>query len=373
MSLWKPGKSPYWHYDFVLKGRRHHGSTATANRRAAQAFEDRLRRDAAEGRLGHAAGLTIDQACGLWWDEVGKDRGDAADVERRLRRLPALLGKTTPLAQIDMAAVSRAIQRRRGQTYRRGPGAEARLPANATVNRDVIETLRPILRRAALHWGAQGLPAIDWRELRLKEPAPAVRIYTAAQQAAWRDAAGPVAELAVRLLLTYGPRLGELFFALDAFEAEGARLFIHKRKRDVPLALPLLEEDARDIAARVGRARAAGLDHIWFEEDRHGRLIPITYHGLKGRLTAAADRAGIPGGRRIHGARHHAGSNAVRAGGLWLGQQLLGHADPKSTQRYAHLREADLRAMLEALPSRNSPEPPPTHPAKPEGKQDDAA
>jgi integrase len=245
-------------------------------------------------------------------------------------------------------------------TYRRGvKKAAERLPSNATVNRDVIETLRPILRRAASHWGARGLPAIAWKDLRLPEPAPRARAYTPQAQAAWLAACGAPERLALQLLLTYGLRFGELFFLPAAFDATGPRLSIEKRKRDVPLVLPLRADDASKLAALVRLALGSGLPHVWavpikIGPDR-GKLRPLTYHELKGRLERAADRAGVALGRRLHGARHHAGTMAVRlTGSLWLAQHLLGHADPKSTQRYAHAAEEDLRGLVDAIP-RNGP------------------
>ena len=362
MSVYKPAKSRFFQYDFVIARRRFHGSTGQVTRRAAEAAERRLRIEAAEGRLGEASAHTLDQAAGKWWAEVGSRRADASDVERRVDRLLSIMGRNTIIADITTAAVSTAVQKRRAVMYQRGDEKSVkRLPSNATVNRDIVETLRPILRRAATHWGAKGLPAIAWGDLKLAEPAAPVRVYSYAEQAAWTAECGPATALALRLLLTYGMRYGELFFALDAFDPDGPRLAIRKRKRGVPLALPLRADDAALIAARVGRARAAGLAHIWYAERKlasgRTRLEPLTYHGLKARLTGAADRAGIAGPRRIHGARHHAGSTTVRASGsLKLTQDLLGHADIKSTLRYAHLLEADLRAHLDGLP-RNSPEP----------------
>ncbi len=357
MSVYKPRSTRFFQYDFVIARRRFHGSTGQETRRAAEAAERRLRIEAAEGKLGEASALTLDQAAGKWWLEVGKERGDAADVERRLTVLISLIGRNTRLADISTATVSTAIQKRRGMTYQRGgKGSAKRLPSNATVNRDVIETLRPILRRAETHWEAKGLPVIKWKELRLAEPAGAVRFYSEAEQAAWLAECGPAAALALRLLLTYGMRFGELFFDLDAFDPEGPRLAIRKRKRDVPLSLPLREDDGRAIAARVGRARAAELEHIWFAADDRGELQPITYHGLKSRLLHAAERAGVSPGRIIHGTRHHAGTAILReTGNLKLAQGLLGHADIKSTMRYAHLAETQMRAALADLP-RNSPE-----------------
>lgn len=357
MSVYKNPKSRFWLYDFVIQRRRFHGSTGQTSRRAAEAAERRLRAQAAEGRLGEAAQLTLDQAAGQWWAEVGQGRADSLDVQRRVGRLIALVGPHTVIADITTAVVSRAIQKRKAISWARSPakGAARYLPSNATVNRDVIETLRPILLRAARSWGAQGLPQVAWGELRLPEPRERVQTYTGAEQAAWLAECGPAPALALRLLLRYGLRFGELFFALDAFDPAGPRLAIRRRKRDVPHVVPLLAEDAAEIAARAGRAAGAGLAHIWFAEipskrpGRPPRLAPLTYYGLQARLNGAADRAGLGGPARIHGARHHAATAILRSSGsLGLARQLLGHADVKSTLRYAHVLEDDLRAALTA-------------------------
>lgn len=357
MSVYKPEKSSLWLYDFRWKGRRFHGSTGQKTRRAAEAVERKIRLDAAEGRLGEAAQLTLDQAVGKYWTEVGQHRGDSIDTWRRLERLLLLIPKTTPIAEITTAVVSTAIQKRRGMTFKKSPAKDAKeyAPTNGTVNRDVIQTLRPILRRAAIHWEAKGLPAIAWGDLKLQEPRETVRVYSRAEMAAWDKECGPTAALALRLLLVYGLRMGELFFPLDAFQADGPRLaWMKGRKLDVPHTIPLLERDAREIAARASRARKADLDTIWFVEVKKAKgkveLEALTYYGLQARLKSAAKRAGITGGRVIHGARHHAGTTAMRtSGSMKVTQRLLGHIDPKSTQRYVHAVDEDVRAALEEV------------------------
>jgi len=384
MSVYKPAKSRFYQYDFVQKGRRFHGSTGQETRRAAEAVERRFRLDAAEGRLGEAAQLTLDQAAGKYWDEVGSRRGDAVDTERRIAVLLTLIPKTMPLAHITTAIVSEAIQRRRGQPFKKGKdrvGADGKVirakeyaPSNATVNRDVIETLRPIMRRAARIWGAKGLPEIPWGDLALSVPRETVRTYSRAEQDAWLAENGPTAALALRLLLRYGLRFGELFFHPDAYEDEGPRLaWMKGRKFDVPHTIPLLEEDAREIAARVARARAnkPPLETIWYTEAlRPGgkvELEPLTYYGLQARLRSSAKRAKIKPGRVIHGARHHAGTAIQRAtGNMKVTQRLLGHISPASTHRYVHAMDDDVRAGLENVEqSRNSPEALPADQKKP--------
>lgn len=376
MSVYKPAKSRFWQYDFVYKARRFHGSTGQQTRRAAEAVERKLRLDAAEGRLGEASQFTLDQAAAKYWLEHAQARGDAVDTERRIANLLTLIPKTMRLADITTGVVSEAMQKRRGQMFKKGPDrvlsdgtvkkAKEYAPSNATVNRDVIQTLRPILRRAARLWDAKGLPEIAWDELALPVPRETVRVYSRAEREAWASEADPTTALALRLLLRYGLRLGELFFPLHAFEPEGPRLaWMKGRKLDVPHTIPLLDEDAQEIAARVGRAQAAKLETIWYEEappKKDGdppRLVEITYYGLQARLRSSSRRAGIRQGRVIHGARHHAGTTIQRTtGNMKVTQRLLGHLDPRSTNRYVHAMDEDVMAALRDVEkSQNSPEP----------------
>ena len=144
-----------------------------------------VRVEAAEGKLGNVAQLTLDLAAGKWWAEVGQHRGDS-DLERqknRLQRLVKLFPKDIRLAEITTATVSDAIQKRKGITFKRGKDkrdddgklvkAKEYAVSNATVNRDVIGCLRPILRRATRIWGAKGLPGIALDELALPTGRPA--------------------------------------------------------------------------------------------------------------------------------------------------------------------------------------------------------
>lgn len=362
MSVYKPAKSRFFQYDFQYQGRRFHGSTGQETRRAAEAVERRKRQAAALGELDVDDIPTLQQAASAWWTDRAQHLRTADDVWTRIKICLRLVGERTRVSEIDSGVVLRAIQRRARETYARSTAEKARrYPVQpATVNADIIATLRRILRHAA-----KGdprikslMPAIAWDELRLPEPEGALRIYTAPQRAAWRAACDPTAAIALDLLLTYGMRFSELFFAPSAFhpaeDDEGgfAFLLLEHRKRGL-MVLPLRDDDARAIAARVGRAIAAGLPSIWLEQDARGRLVAVGYHGLYARLRSAAKRAGLTAdmNRVIHGARHHAGSTIVqRTGNLKTAQQLLGHANIASTMRYAHMLGADLKAALESTP-----------------------
>lgn len=334
MSVYRKGR--FWHYDFVIKGRRFFGSTGQETRRAAEAVERARRLEAATGTSEDAGDLTLDLAASRYYDEVNSTLAPETDLLRRLRVVSECVGKQKLLKEIDTATISEAIRKRR-----RMPG---RTPAPATINRDLIDhTLRPLLNRARKVWGARTLPAIDWRAVRLKEPKGIVREYTAKEIEAWRAGLEPQPRLALDLMLTYGLRFGELFFLPAAVDGVGQRLTLTERKAGDSLTLPLLPHHARLLAA-MASTRKPGQT-----------VFAFSYYGLHSRLRTAADKANL-GARAIHGARHHAATTLLRAtGNLKLTQRMLGHASIQSTMRYAHATEGDLRAALGAM-SPNSPE-----------------
>lgn len=328
MSVYPKGR--YWHYDFVYKGRRYHGSTGQETRRNAEAVERAKRLEAATGTGQDAGDLTLDVAVSRYFDEVNHTLAEAVDLQRRINVVLDCVGKGKLLREIDTATIADAIRRRR-----KYPG---RTPAPATINRDLIDhTLRPLLNRARKVWGAKSLPAIDWRAVRLKEPKGIVREFSDAEINAWRDGLEPVPRLALDLMLTYGLRFGELFFVAADVDGVGARLTLRNRKAGDTLTVPLVPEHARTLAAMASTRQA------------DQPVFAYSYWGLMSRLRTAAAKAEL-GARAIHGARHHAATTLLRTtGNLKLTQRMLGHASIQSTMRYAHATESDLRDALNTM------------------------
>lgn len=358
MAVYRPAKSRFFHYDFVYKGRRLHGSTGCETLRKAEAVERKVREDAALGVLDDAAQLTLDEAAGRWWLEKGRHLRTAPAVERRLEKLLALIGPGRRLADITTPEVLAAIQRRRDQRFVRSRAAKAKTygVSNRTVNLDVIDTLRPILRRARRAWGAKGLPEIDWGELRLPEPKPKPKEFSDAELDAllsalpghWRDF--------VRFAATYGCRLEEMFFklsSLDLADRASARITLRERKNDQDHVIPLLAADVDMLQSRQARACAAGLDTVWHRELAGGQLRALSYHGAQSAIRRAITATGLRAAKGMKGAhdlRRHSGMRILRAtGNLRVAQRLLGHASIQSTLVYAHAVESDLRAGLAAV------------------------
>lgn len=376
MSVYRPRKSPYWAYDFQIKGRRFHGSTGVETRRAAEAVERRLRQAAALGHLDDTAQMTLDLAAGRWWSEHGSALKDADRLFARVGRMVEAVGPKTKIVDITTDVVAVAIQRRRGQAFVKSAADDARqyLPKAGTVNRDMIDSLRPILNRARKVWGAT-LPEINWRDLRMKEPKPSPREFAADDLPRIYAEVMPHWHDLIDFASRYGCRLSELFFSLDDLDVadvNDARIKLRARKGGDDHVIPLLPGDAAMFAARKGRVMAANrtqgaqIDTVWFREipskvaGRPARLRALTYHGAAIALRRAMTRSGLretKGMKGAHDMRHNSAMKMLRAtADVRMAQKLLGHADIKSTLVYAHAVEADVKRGLAAL-SRNSPGP----------------
>ena len=179
MSVYRPRdrhgqpKSPYWHFDFVIDQnddrRRFHGSTGEKTKARAQEAEKRHRARLIDGR----PDITLAAAAFRYCDEVAAGRPSAGDTERNLEHCCRLFGGGRRLAAITGSDIAEAVRRRAGETYgHKNP----RLVANATVNRQVTEQMRRLMRRAKRVWGVACDPeSIAWGELLLKEPKGRVR------------------------------------------------------------------------------------------------------------------------------------------------------------------------------------------------------
>jgi integrase len=337
MSLYKRGE--FWWYDFTVNGERHRGATKLRSKAAARKAEDGARERAALGASARPV-PTIGDASARWFIARVAGKKSEKTTAQRLEIMLRLIGHQTLVRDIDTPDIEDAIQRRRLE-----PTRQKRLPTNSTVNRDLIDTtLRPILRYCDKTLKVE-VRRIEWADLKLAEPKGRSRSFTPAELSAWRDALPEWHRPVFDFMARYGVRLREAFFPLDAFD--GARVTIRRRKNGLPLTVPLLEEDAREMAARAGRARAAKLDTVWFREMKDGKLRPVHWRGFQSASKAALEAACVADARPAHDLRHHAATGLLRAtGNLKTVQRLLGHESIASTARYAHADEGDVLAGL---------------------------
>ena len=339
MALYRRGDT--WHYDFTRDGHRHRGSTGLRDKKAASAFENRERERAALGSSPRES-LALQDVTLRWYVAKVQGQRSERDIQRRVKTMLRLLGERTPITAIDTPQIADAMQRRRLESFGQG-----RAPSNSTVNRDLIDTtLRPLMRYARR---VLKLPVkeVVWTDLRLAEPKERVRSYSAAELAAFRANLPHWHQPLFDFYARYGVRHREAFFPLDALDVDGGRVTLRERKNGRPHTIPLLPEDVAILAALASRARAAGLETLWFRELKGGRLTPLAPGAFTSAAQRAILRAGIKDARPVHDLRHHAGTAMLRAtGNLQLARKLLGHESIQSTVRYAHASDDDLLAGL---------------------------
>ena len=180
MSVYRPQGSPFYQYDFQMRGRRFHGSTKCKGRREAEAVEKGERERAKELlriSTGGAEALTLDVAAGRYWNEVGAHHADCAGTWRTIERLISYFGPDKLLVQITDDDVAKLVAWRRGHRVR---GKAFVSPA--TVNR-TTQTLQKLFTRARQIWRVRFEQEPRWRAHRLKEPQERVRELMADESA----------------------------------------------------------------------------------------------------------------------------------------------------------------------------------------------
>lgn len=353
MSIYRPKKSPHWHYDFQVRGVRFHGSTGTADKTAARQVEARKRIEAAEGRAAPKAKVpTLNEAFGRYFDEHGQHQKTADDIEYQLANLLAGLGADTRLSDLATADIARYMAKRRADV------------SNTSVNHETRK-LRAVWNRAVEVWDLDLGRAPKWARLWLPEPAPRSRTLSTDEESALFEHLRADMHPLVRFCLLTGARLTSAIRLTwrDVDYAAGVLTFrTMKSARDGEChAIPITPALAALIAERRGEHAIYVFTYLCQRSRgrrRKGDRYPFSKDGWRRDWARALAAAGIED-FRFHDLRHDAATKTLRAcGNLAVVQRMLGHADIASTRRYAHVVADDVAAAMQAAAtSRTIPEP----------------
>lgn len=350
-------KSPYYQFDFTTKingeSRRFHGSTMEKTKPAAKAWEKRERERVRGTRPNDK--MTLSTATTRYLEEVCKDQPSADDSATAFEHCERLLGGERFLVNITADDIANAARMRAAETY----GKETKkLVSSATVNRQVVEPMRRLMRRAKQVWGMSCDPdLIKWRDLKRKEPLERVREFNADEaDVFWTCLRRDYFPL-VWFLANRGFRVrAALGICRSDVDMSGRRVRVHQKGKGAAW-MPLSQEQAIVLAQELNRCGKAPSAPVWTYEgmrkDKRGERHPITYDGLRRVIGNALTDAGITG-FRIHDLRHDFASKLLRATrDLALVRKAMGHSDIASTARYAHVLDEDVSAGMDAM-SRNS-------------------
>jgi integrase len=269
--------------------------------------------------------------------------------ERHCTQLVALLGDA-PLSDVNELAIARYSRDRSAmkRTNKNAKKASAEAVSPATVNRE-LQTL-----------GAFFTSAVEWKwvesrpKIRLLKEAPGRVRWLSDAEREKLYAKLPVRFKRVVLAAALsGQRLSNvLSLTRDRVDLKHHTMSIPKTKsgkrHDVPLSGPLEVVIREAIADGDAMAKAQGVDApAYVFISRLG--LPYTSSGVSGLFRKVVERAGMKD-FHFHDLRHDYATKLRRAGhGLDVVQELLGHASPVMTQRYAHIGKDELHRAVEAV------------------------
>ena len=345
MSLYRPKRSPFWHYDFVFRGERHYGSTGCTSRREAEAHERRMRHRAANPDTRRPP-ITLDEACGLYRDHA-ESLPSWPTARYMLAAMVAGLGARRLLSEITQQDWLHYRARRRAGR------------SNASINRE-LETARAVWRHAQrARFDVGEMP--DWKALFLKVPrTPPRELSEAEEQGPLFAAIDDDAFDVVKFALLSGWRRAEVI-GLRWSDVDLGRAEAVTRIKGGDVAVRPLSTALVAIIANQPKVGPFVFTYVCRKsrgKRRKGGRYPMTSTALRTRWEEAREAAGLQN-FRFHDLRHTAATRILRATrNLALAKSALAHSRIETTLRYAHVLDDDVREGLAAAQSRTIPERP---------------
>lgn len=353
MSVYKRKTSPYWHFDFVWEGRRFFGSTGCKGKRDALKHEEIERAKARNGGAIRPP-ITLDEACGLYQDKV-EELPSWIDAKRTLLSMIEGLNRNDLLSNISQRDLLALVARRRVGRV------------NASVNRE-IEVWRAVWRWAhKARYDVGEMP--DWGALMLKVVRKDPRELSATEETALfaeiRTDLYDFCEFALKTGWRKSEVIGLRWSDVDL----GARIATTTIKGGDVVKRPLTQDMLTIIAnqKKVGpfvftyeaaRTKPGFKDKLGRAQParKKGDRYPMTAQVLRKPWAAAKETAGVEN-FRFHDLRHTRGTRILRAtGNLAAAKEALKHRSIKTTLRYAHATDDDVRNALDASESRPIPD-----------------
>jgi integrase len=354
MSVYKSKKSPFYQYDFQTGGHRFHGSTECTARKEAEKFEavegERAKALVKAARLS-ATSLLVDDVAARFWHAKGQHDAGADATSKNLARLVDYFGKTTPLTDIDDAAITKLVAWRRG--HRLKGRDDAPLISPATVNRSTTKILQRLFVFAKSE-GARFEREPDWKKHWLKEPPERVRELQDGEAERIDAEMRADYEPFFDFVRTTGLRQAECVTLKWSEVNFGTRQIVRLGKGGRRVVFPISETIREILFPLQGQHPEFVFTYVAVYSNKQlgivrGQHYRLTLSGVKSRWQRMRAKADVMD-FRFHDYRHDFGTKLLReTGNLKLVQKALNHADIKSTLRYAHVLDEDVATAVEEV------------------------
>lgn len=366
VSIHKNTKDGVYSYDFVVAGQRFYGRTEKTTRRAAEVEEQRLK-DEAKATLkaakqanvitgGGRRQMTVLEATDRLWTECGQHI--AAENQNTFMLSMAWLveffGKDTPLSEIDDNRIAQAVAKRRGEYNQKVTKGSPRLVSRNTVDLTMTKRLRQIMLRARDVWEVE-IRSVKWAQHFIGSDEERVREAQPEEEAALMTKLARGFDEAIRFAFLTGCRRMEIvglrWTKVDWFNRKITVVGKGNKSRGIPM------DD--ELYALLWSLKGHHNEFVFTFEAKFNKRLPdgrVLVAGQRYPLRKytfasihrdAAEKAGLVNWR-MHDTRHTTATRVLRKSNLRVVQKLLGHSDPKTTTRYAHVQDDDIRSALAA-------------------------
>jgi integrase len=338
MKIYSREGSPYLWVSATVNGRPIRQSTKETKPRAAKEAALRIIAEESEKMEPQGAQWRLCDVIDVYWKDRGRnlDSGDATD--RYFRRFMHIMGKNTSIMSVNESSlVSFSAQLR---------GSSKKDISLVTINRH-FSMLRAAMRYANRVYKAD-IPSIDWTTIRVKENEGRVRYASEPDLGVLLEAANPRIRPIIVAAVSLGLRKANVL-KLEWYQVDmvGRTIIIPRTKGRKPLV------------TRIAAPLMAALSTLPVGEPKDRVFDVVNFRKL---WEAALVRAGMHD-FHFHDLRHTFATHALMKGAsLPQLQQALGHADIKTTMRYAHVEAEDVmtvfdragRIVPENIPAQNS-------------------
>lgn len=352
MATYKPKRTSIYLYDFWIKGVRYSGSTGCKTKRSADDYEAKERaRIALDDGKRKKPPITLDEAAGRYEDYLRANQKWSTTQDYIIASIIEALGAERYLSDITQEDIREHFAKRAGEV------------SASTVNRE-IDVCRPIWRRVRKTHDIGEMP--EWGQLRyaVKEKDPR-ELFHDEEDRLLPELREDHRDFEIYALIS-GWRYAEVTGLLWSKVNLGQAIAETRIKGGAWVKRPLSPEMVA-IIANQPKAGPFVFTYVCQKSrrayvDKKGRKHPARLAGerypfrsttIRKDLKRALEAAGIEG-FRFHDFRHTLGSRLLRTTrDLALVKSALKHKNIKTTLRYAHVLDDDVRQGLEASQSRS--------------------
>jgi integrase len=352
MSIVKRGNSQYWYIQFQLNGKTYIRSSRTTNKKVAEQMEVEWKSKLhAQQFLGKRERISLGEAIRLFID-TKRGTPNHRNLHGHQIAIDSLLNARRPIDELTLGDLERFKRDRQAE----GIGAQT------------LKHSFNLISGACKHARKLGYAAVDLDFPTVKLPKYRLRVLSDDEERQLLKELNPRRE--VKGLMSYEKRPADLKRTMqDAYDLvillldTGARYSevanikwnqIFVEQREIHLWRPKVQNETilymtdrvHEVLKRRAGARGGAI--YVFRNKKGG---PRGYSGRA--ITKALRRAGLAD-CTIHTLRHTLASRLVQNGmSIYEVREILGHADIKTTMRYAHLEQrhvsAKARDIIEAL------------------------